>query len=373
MKIGINTRFLLSHRALEGVGRYTYEIMKRMVNRHPEHEFYFFFDRPYDKEFLFSDNVHPVIVSPPARHPLLFIIWFEWSLRKALKKYQIDVLLSFDGFLSLGSKLPQVLVVHDIAYAHFPQYLPFKNRKYYEYFMPKFLKKANKLITVSQFVKDDIFDKFPALKSKEISVAYNALPSHFNNEPSIKKSYLDHPYFVVPGSIHPRKNTLNILKAFNAFVKETNLNFKIVFVGRFMWKPENELNCFWKEMAVNKLLIHIEDAEDQDMVNWIAYSNALIYVSLFEGFGIPVLEGFECKIPVICSNNTSIFEVAGNAAYTVDPANVEEIKNAMLNVYSNVDLRKNLIEKGKERVADFDWNNSMNIIFTKIVEAYQKN
>lgn len=347
--------------------------MKRMVKAHPEHEFYFFFDRPYDKEFLFSDNVKPVIVSPPARHPILFIIWFEWSLRSALKKYQIDVFLSFDGFLSLGSKIPQVLIVHDIAYAHFPQYLPFKNRKYYQYFMPKFLKKAYKIIAVSQFVKDDVLDKFPDLKSKGISVAYNALPSHFSNEPSIKNSYLDHPYFIVPGSIHPRKNTLNILKAFKAFNNETKLNFKIVFVGKFMWQPDDELLCFWKEMAVNKLLIHIEDAEDQDMVNWISYSNALIYVSIFEGFGIPVIEGFECKVPVICSNNTSIDEVAADAAYKVDPLDVDAIKNAMLNIINDAKLRNDLIEKGKKRVKDFDWDTSMNIIYSNIEEAYQNN
>lgn len=347
--------------------------MNRMANVHPEHDFYFFFDRPFDKEFIFSVNVKPIIVSPPARHPLLFIIWFEWSLRNAFKKYKIDVFLSFDGFLSLSSKLPQVLIVHDLAYLHLPQYLSFKNRKYYQYFMPKFLKRANKLIAVSEFVKDDILDQFPDLNTKGISVAYNALPSHFNNEPSIKNSYLDHPYFIVPGSIHPRKNTLNILQAFKAFINETKLNFKIVFVGKFMWQPSEDLHCFWKEMAVDKLLIHIEDAEDQDMVNWISYANALIYVSIFEGFGIPVLEGFECKVPVICSNNTSMTEVAADAAYKVDPLNVDAIKNAMLNIISDVQLRNDLIEKGTKRVKDFDWNTSMNIIYSKIEEAVQKN
>ena len=372
MKIGVNTRFLLSHRALEGVGRYTYEIMKRMVNSHPEHQFYFFFDRPYDKEFLFAKNVIPIVLSPPARHPLLFIIWFEWSIKNALKKYEIDVFLSFDGFLSLRSKLPQVLIVHDIAYAHFPEYLPYKHRKYYEYFMPKFLQKASKLLTVSQFVKDDILDKFPALENKEISVAYNALPSHFNNKASIDHAYIENPYFIVPGSIHPRKNTLNILKAFKAFINETKLDFKIVFVGRFMWQPSEELSCLWKEMAVSKLLVHEEEAEDQDMVNWISYSNALIYVSIFEGFGIPVLEGFECKVPVICSNNTSINEVAADAAYKVNPTSVEAIKNAMVAIISQEELRQHLIEKGTQRVKDFNWHESMNIIFSKIEEAASK-
>ena len=89
MRIAINTRFLLKGR-LEGIGVFTKEIVKRMVVSHPEVEFYFFFDRAYDSSYLFADNVIPVVVNPPARHPLLWYLWFEWAVPYYLKKFKID-------------------------------------------------------------------------------------------------------------------------------------------------------------------------------------------------------------------------------------------------------------------------------------------
>ena len=98
MRIAINTRFLLSHK-MEGFGWYTYEIVKRIVENNPEHDFIFFFDRPYDKQFVFGKNVTPVVLNPQARHPFLFYIWFEFSVKKALKKYNADIFF-LSGWLS---------------------------------------------------------------------------------------------------------------------------------------------------------------------------------------------------------------------------------------------------------------------------------
>ena len=141
MRIAVNTRFLLPNK-LEGIGRFTLEVLRRMVNSHPEHEFYFFFDRKYDPSFVLSENVIPIILFPPARHPFLFYWWFEWSVARALKKHNIDVFLSTDNFCSLNTKVPTVLVTHDLAFAHFPEQVGFLQRKYYQYFTPRFLAKA---------------------------------------------------------------------------------------------------------------------------------------------------------------------------------------------------------------------------------------
>ena len=97
LKIAVNTRFLLKDK-LEGIGLYTLEVVKRMAAAHPEDEFIFFFDRPFDPSFVFSHNITPIVLSPPARHPLLFIAWFEWSVTRALARYKADVFLSFDNF-----------------------------------------------------------------------------------------------------------------------------------------------------------------------------------------------------------------------------------------------------------------------------------
>jgi glycosyltransferase involved in cell wall biosynthesis len=159
MRIAINTRFLLPGK-MEGFGWYTYEISKRLVQNHPEHQFYFFFDRPYDQQFIFAKNVSPVILNPPARHPFLFVIWYEISVRRALRKHKIDLFFSPDGYLSLGSSVPQIPVIHDINFVHNPKDLKPLMSKYYRHFFPKFAKKAKKIITVSQFSKLDICQNY---------------------------------------------------------------------------------------------------------------------------------------------------------------------------------------------------------------------
>ena len=145
MKIAINTRFLIKDR-LEGIGWFTFEVVKRLVEQHPEDEFIFFFDRPFTEEFLFGENVKTEVLFPPARHPLLWYLWFEWVLPKALKKHQPDVFLSPDNYLSIRGKSKTVLVMHDIAHVHYPDEVPFLARKFYKFFVPKYLKKAQKIL-----------------------------------------------------------------------------------------------------------------------------------------------------------------------------------------------------------------------------------
>jgi hypothetical protein len=115
MRIVVNTRFLLKD-YLEGYGYFIQETFKRIVRMHPEHEFIFFFDRPYASEFIFASNVTPVIIGPPARHPLLWKIWYDIKIPAALKKYKADVFVSADGFISLHTKVPQCLVLHDLSF-----------------------------------------------------------------------------------------------------------------------------------------------------------------------------------------------------------------------------------------------------------------
>ena len=135
MKIAVNTRFLLTGR-LEGIGGFTAEITRRLVEQQPAHQFYFLFDRPFDPAFIYGPTVEPLIVGPPARHPLLWYWWFERSLPTVLKKIKADVLLSPDGFVSLRSKVPTVMVTHDLAFEQYAKHVPLLVRKYYRHYMP---------------------------------------------------------------------------------------------------------------------------------------------------------------------------------------------------------------------------------------------
>src|SRR5690606_39488322 len=116
MRIGVNTRLLLKNK-LEGIGWYTHELLRRIVRNNPQHEFYFFFDRPYDTSFIFESNVKPIVLKPQARHPFLYYLWTEYAIPKALKKYKIDVYFSPDG-LGVSKKIIIliVLLIVDLAF-----------------------------------------------------------------------------------------------------------------------------------------------------------------------------------------------------------------------------------------------------------------
>lgn len=122
IKIAVNTRFLIKNK-LEGIGLFTYESLKRITRAHPEIDFYFLFDRKFDQEFIFGDNIKPVVLFPQARHPLLWYLWFEISVARWLKKNNPNLFLSTDGYACLNTSVATVIVIHDLAYEHYKEHV----------------------------------------------------------------------------------------------------------------------------------------------------------------------------------------------------------------------------------------------------------
>jgi len=372
MRIGINTRFLLSSK-MEGFGWYTYEVVKRMVLQHPEHEFVFFFDRPFDKQFVFAENVTPVVLSPPARHPFLFIWWFEISLKKALKNYQIDVLFSPDGYLSLGAATKQIGVIHDLNFEHNPTDVPPIARWYLRTFFPRFAKKASAIITVSDFSKNDICTTY-GIEASKIHVAWNGASTEFkrlnNEEKSAVKARFSNnrPYFLFVGSLHPRKNLPNLLRAFHAFA-QNNHDIDLIIAGAEMWKNKQVDTSFLDEETRSRIQFtgHVSLAT---LTSLMGAAHTLIYVPYFEGFGIPLVEAMRCGIPIIAGNKTALPEVAGDAALLVDPHNVQEIATKMQELATNETIHAALSEKSYARSTLFSWDNSAALVWQIIEDVY---
>ncbi len=365
MRIGVNTRVLLSNR-MEGVCRFIHETLRRLVVKHPEHQFVFFFDRPFDEQFIYADNVTPVIVSPPARHPFLHFIWFEYSLVRAMKNHKIDVFFSPDTYASLRTTVPTLLVCHDIAYQHYPNHLPFLIKKYYQYFFPRFHHKADQILAVSSFTRQDIISAYH-LNPKKVKVAYNSVkdglrPVSENVKSGIRAKYTGgEEFFLYVGSIHPRKNVVRLLEAFTRFKKETNSPKKLLLVSRMAWKTK----LFESELAKSPYAADIiiqQELYDQEVNLITASAFCLIYVSLFEGFGLPILEAMHCDVPVICSNVSSMPEVAGDACIMVDPTDVGQIAAALVRVHNEKDLRETLVCKSKVQRQKFNWDDTVELI-----------
>lgn len=369
LKIAVNTRFLLKNK-LEGMGRVTFEVLQRMVNDHPEDEFIFFFDRPYEPEFIFGKNVTPIVLAPPTRHPILIVSWFEFSVKRALDKYQPDVFFSTDGFCSLRTSIKTVVLIHDIAYQHFPDQVSFLVSKFYQNFQHRYLQKADKIITVSNFVKNDIIEKI-GIPSEKIRVAHNGCNNKFTPiDDSIKKEIRNKysarlPYFFYVGAVHPRKNIQGLISAFSIFKEKTNASHRLLIGGRFAWQT-GEVKTAFEKSKYQEDIQFLGYIPDEELTKLMGSAFAFVYVSFFEGFGLPILEAMESDVPVITSKISSMPEVAGDAGILVDPHNTNEMAAAMIEYFENEDLRLEKIEKGRMQREKFSWDQSARIVYNCI-------
>ena len=367
MRIAVNCRELLSHR-MEGIARYTFETTRRMVLDHPDDDFFFFFDRPYDEQFIFADNITPVVLGPQARHPLLWYIWFELRLPRAFKKYKIDVFYSADTYLSMKTSVPTLLVCHDLAYVHYPEHIRDIHLKYYRKNFPKFHRRANHVVAVSEFTRQDVIKNY-GLSQDAVSVGYNATPPGFKKltatekEEQKAKYTQGHPYFIYVGSLHPRKNLVRLIEAFDNFKSNTNNDHKLVLIGRFAWKNEELKDTY--EKIIHKSDIILTGSIHEGIHPVVAASEGLFYVSLFEGFGIPILEGFSSHVPVVTSNVSSMPEVADDCGIVIDPTDTYQIEKAMTRLAKG-SYPDSEIEKAANRAASFTWKKTANHIYAKL-------
>ncbi|NOU46207.1 MAG: glycosyltransferase family 4 protein [Bacteroidales bacterium] len=372
MKIAVNTRLLIKNK-LDGIGWFTFETLRRIVRSHPEVEFYFLFDRHYDPGFIFGPNVTPVVLNPPARHPVLFMIWFEWSVSRALKEIKPDLFLSPDGYLSLSTAFPSLAVIHDLNFEHFPKDLPLLVRWYYRYFFPRFARKATRLVTVSEFSKLDIINQYNIPPGK-IDVIYNGaneafIPVYGNEISSVRERFTNGcPYFIFVGSLHPRKNLVRLFGAFDRFKSQSKNDIKLLVVGEKKWWT-SEIELKFNAMTYKDEVVFCGRLKANDLHLVTASALATTYVSYFEGFGIPIIESFRCGVPVITSNVTSMPEVAGDAALLVDPFDEDSISNAMLAIANDPLLRESLIRKGFERAKLFNWDNTARQLWDSILHT----
>ncbi|NSW44934.1 MAG: glycosyltransferase family 4 protein [Bacteroidales bacterium] len=371
MNILVNTRLLL-HGKLEGIGFYTHQLMQKVVRNHPEHTFYFLFDRPYHQEFIYADNVIPIVAGLPARHPFLYVLWFELTVPRIIKKYKIDLFFSPDHFLSLRARVPTLLAVHDLNFMHHPENLPLLTSIYYRYFFPKFVRKAHRIIAVSEYTQKDLYSYFNIPEYK-VDVVYNApnLPvcvlSH-EQKVAIRQKYTGgKPYFFYLGSLHKRKNIGRMLLAFDAFLTEQKSDYYLVIGGRAMFS-DKEMEKDYQKVVHKERIVFTGRLNDEEASKLMGGATALLFVSLFEGFGVPIVEAMQCGVPVITSNLTSMPEIADDAAVLVNPLSVQEIAQAMTQLVNDEPYRKRLIEKGFSRVQVFSWDNSAE----KFWEAIEK-
>lgn len=369
MIIAVNTRLLI-HGKLEGIGWFTFETLSRITRDHPEHQFLFVFDRPFSPEFIFAKNVTPIVLSPPTRHPVLWYIWFELQIPRILKKYKADLFFSPDGYLSLKTKVRQLAAIHDINFAHRPKDLPWLKAKYYNYFFPLFARKAQRIVTVSSFSKEDIHSTY-TIEIDKIDVVYNGInplyiPTSDDERMIAKAKYSNgKDYFLFIGSLHPRKNITGLLLAYDAFRSSVESDVKLLIVGESMFKTR-DIELTFEGMRYKNDVVFTGRLGNEALHQVLGASLALTFVPFFEGFGIPVIEAMNAGVPVICSNTTSLPEVGGDAVLYADPFDFAQVTDAMIQLYQNKELRALLIEKGFRQKEKFSWDKTAGLLWKSI-------
>lgn len=372
MKIAVNTRLLIKDK-MDGIGLFTFEMLNIITKQHPEISFYFIFDRKPSADFIFGDNVQPVVLWPKTRHIYLFPFWYQIILKKALRRLNPDVFVATDGMFPLRSNINTLAVIHDLNFEHYPETLPKNVLNYYLKYFPQFAKKATRIATVSEFSKNDIVNTYH-IKEDKIDVVYNGAnskfqPISFEEKLKVKTTYTQQQnYFLFVGTLHPRKNILRLLMAFNQFKKVTKSKMKLVLAGKKMWWT-TEINAFFEQMEAKSDVVFTGRLSEQELIKITAAAYAITYVPIFEGFGIPLVEAMQCGVPVITSNVTSMPEVVEDAGLLVNPFSEEEITQAMIRLAADENLRKELMLKSIQQATKFSWEKSAQLLMDAIMES----
>lgn len=375
MRIGVNTRLLLSGK-MDGIGWFTAETLRRIVLAHPEHDFFFFFDRTPDPTFIFSSNVHPIILCPQARHPILWYFFFQRSIPRALKRHKIDLFLSPDGYMSLNTKVPTLTVIHDLNFEHSPDNLKPSHQRYMTYFSPQFARYSTRIATVSEYSKQDIVNTYH-IEADKIDVVYDGAhegyhPLSPSEQRLTREQYAGgNRYFIFISTIIKRKNLATLLTAFDQFKQDDHEGTKLLVVGHRVWWKD-ELAKAFEQMSHKEDVVFLGRTEPEELIRLLGSAIALVYPSLYEGFGIPIIEAFQAEVPVITSNCTSMPEVAGDAAILIEPTDTDAMSNALTRVANDSNLRNQLISEGRSRRTLFSWDKTATLLWESMAKTYEQ-
>ena len=364
LRIGINARY--AQRQITGIERYTVELIKHIGKIDTKDRFTLFFNKHEPVPNL-SDNPHfsSYVSRFPTRSTPMRILWDELILYFEIVKNRIDVFHgpSFVVPVLKPKSCRYIITVHHLSWLYYPERFTFFNRLVFTFFLPRSIRNADKIIADSYATKKDII-KFFKVPSKKIKVIYLGIDDGLytlkkDREDQEKRTEVLHKYnlpdkyILSIGSLLPRKNVVNIIRAFHELRKKGREE-KLVIIGKKAWLYEQIFNVI-KQFNLKDDVIFTGYVDDKDLPCLYGSARLLLFPSLYEGFGLPILEAMASGCPVITSNVSSMPEVAGDAALLVNPNSVREITEATKLIMTDKRQRENLIEKGYDQVKKFSW------------------
>jgi len=337
-----------------GSGEFCYQLLRAIYNIDKKNEYFIFLpEKPTSDMPKESKNWHYVVFSGK--------LWTLVGLSRRLWNYRnkVDVFFSPTHYLPFSTTRPSVIAILDISYLHFPQL--FKKRDLYQLKLwgRYSLGKARRIITISKSSKNDIIKAYGVLEDK-ISVVYPGIKIGKDSKSEMRTSTLkekfgiDEDFILFVGTLQPRKNIEKLIEAFSML---KNKNIILVVVGKKGWMFEKIMSAPQK-FGVSDRVKFLHSVTDEELP--IFYKNAMCFVlpSLYEGFGLPVLEAMQYGCPVLTSNVSSLPEAGGDAAIYFDPQSVEDMAEKINRVVSSQKTREEMVKKGLEQIKKFSWEKS---------------
>ena len=272
-------------------------------------------------------------------------------------------LLHTQYHLPIISRCPGIITLHDVSFLRYPEFFPKKLYWQLKLSLLYSIRKSKKIITVSEFSKREII-KFYDVEQDKVDVIYNGVSENFrpvgqeDKEKILKKYGIKNPYILSVSNLQPRKNLSRLIKAFSSLVKNNEkFSYDLVIVGRKLWLCSEIFNEI-REANIQERVILTGYVPEEDLVYLYNFAEVFVYPSLYEGFGLPIVEAMACGCPVITSSVSSLPEVAGKAGIMVNPYDVEEILQAINGIIDNPDLKRNLKIEGLKQSQKFSWKSA---------------
>lgn len=305
----------------------------------------------------YCDRIIPVTpaLSPDRGFPghIKRLLWYQTALKQQLKRQPANLFFSPVHEGILFPSIPQIVTVHDLIPLKYPELSP-KWKYYYHYALPFLLKKSRKIICVSQYTKEDLVKSYE-LEPDSIDVVYNGYDRSLffpQRDPEILRKYNLDKYLLYVGDMRSYKNLDRCLEAFNRL---NDPDFQFVITGKKddFFYPQIERQV--SQLSAKERIIFLDYVPTSELPVLYSMAQSLVFASLYEGFGLPVLEAMACGCPVIASQATSIPEVGGDSVLYVDPDNIESITQTMHRVLSDHELNTSLRRRGLKRAQLFSW------------------
>jgi glycosyltransferase involved in cell wall biosynthesis len=355
----------LTSGTISGVETYIIHLLKYLIKIDQKNEYVLYINSFKDQSKVLKLFNGPNVITLQTRIPNKLLnlslakLRFPKLDRIILKKTGLQPDIYFVPDLRptpLSKKTKKITTIHDLAFKHFPNFYSFKSRLWYKYINPeKEISESIKIVAVSNYTKKDIIKTYHTNPSK-IDVTHEGIDEDFCTDITAdklkqvrNKYHLPDRFFLFLATLEPRKNINLLIEAFQQF-KNNNRNYKLVIAGKCNKKLFRKLH-----LPLYPDIIFTGFVDDKDKASLYTLSEAFIYPSLFEGFGLPLLEAMKCHVPIITSNTSSIPEIVKGSTILIDPNNKDELALAMEKIL-DPKLRGHLIKKMNNRIKHFTWN-----------------